>query len=240
MVDSGTVNIGFISPRSASSPHFDTFRALFPPGVEMDFAGLELAPGSLYELEGKLDLVLQRVPQLAEQHAWDGVIVSGAPLEVLNPGLYQRMEAVLDVPVVTALSACISALSAYSAARVLLLTPFDEPLIKLIRDHLAAAGIDAVSPPQLFADYTDAFSLGPEEVFRLASKARDDVGAVDAIYFQGAPFDPIKVIHRLEEDLRTTVVASNPAMLWAILSKLGRTHHIHGTGKLLDEWPKIP
>ena len=52
MVDSGTVKIGFISPRSASSPHFDTFRALFPPGVEMDFAGLELAPGSLYELEG--------------------------------------------------------------------------------------------------------------------------------------------------------------------------------------------
>ena len=238
MVGARSVKLGFISPRGASSPHYDVFRALFPAGVEMDFVGMELAQGSLYELEGTMDMVVRRATELVAERGWEGVIASGAPLEVLNPDLPARLDAALEVPAVTAMSACVSALKAFDARRVLLMAPFDEPLLKGIREHLATVGIQAVSPAQLFDDYTGAFGIGPDQVFELAKKALEEAGSVDAIYFQGAPFNPIQVIQRLESELHTTVVASNPAMLWAVLSKLGLSYHIHGTGKLLDQWPK--
>jgi maleate cis-trans isomerase len=63
---------------------------------------------------------------------------------------------------------------------------------------------------------------------------------VDAIYFQGAVLDPLKVIETLEQDTELPVVASNPAMLWFILSQLGRRYSIDGHGKLLRQWPAVP
>ena len=44
----------------------------------------------------------------------------------------------------------------------------------------------------------------------------------------------------IEFELDTKVVASNPAMLWSILSQLGKTYQIQGAGKLLSEWPAHP
>ena len=73
-------------------------------------------------------------------------------------------------------------------------------------------------------------------MFALAEKSLAEVENVDAIYFQGAVLDPLKVLEKIERELKTTVVASNPAMLWFMLSKLGLTYHIQGYGKLLEEW----
>jgi maleate cis-trans isomerase len=66
-----------------------------------------------------------------------------------------------------------------------------------------------------------------------------EAGDIDAIYFQGAVLDPLKVLDQIESDLKTIAVASNPAMLWNILSQLGRSAKIRGYGKLLIEWPAI-
>jgi maleate cis-trans isomerase len=62
---------------------------------------------------------------------------------------------------------------------------------------------------------------------------------VDAIYFQGAVLDPIKSLERLESELGKTVVASNPAMLWYVLSKLRLRYPISGYGRLLRDWPAL-
>jgi hypothetical protein len=35
-------------------------------------------------------------------------------------------------------------------------------------------------------------------------------------------------------------IASNPAMLWYVLSKLGFSYPMSGFGRLLREWPKLP
>jgi maleate cis-trans isomerase len=71
----------------------------------------------------------------------------------------------------------------------------------------------------------------------LSRQALEEVGAVDAIYFQGAVLDPLKVLDRIEDELRTIAIASNPAMLWDILSQLDRRAPLNGYGKLLAEWP---
>jgi len=43
----------------------------------------------------------------------------------------------------------------------------------------------------------------------------------------------------MEAELKVPVVASNAAMLWHILSKLGERHPMSGYGKLLAAWPAL-
>ncbi len=81
--------------------------------------------------------------------------------------------------------------------------------------------------------------MTPDEVFDLTKKNLAAVGKVDAIYFQGAVLDPIKVLEQIESELKATVIASNPAMLWYVLSKLGMKYPVNGYGRLLREWPAM-
>jgi maleate cis-trans isomerase len=50
--------------------------------------------------------------------------------------------------------------------------------------------------------------------------------------------DPIKALERMETELGMTVIASNPAMLWYMLSKLKRAYPMTGYGRLLRESPE--
>lgn len=232
--------IAFVGPRSASSTHYRSFKEIIPSDVQIDFYGLELAGQSLFNLEGKKDTIIQRAAELAERHRWQAAVFSGAPVEVLNPGFFDALRERFKFPVITALGACIAALKAFGARKLLLITPFDEPLNRLIREHLERAQIQTVSPARSLSHYTDALKMSPEEVYRLAETAVSEAGDVEGIYFQGAVLDPIESIEKMEKAFRKLVIASNPAMLWCMLSQLGLTYHIEGHGRLLAEWPKLP
>ena len=219
-------------------PHYNSFLPIVPKEINIDFLGLELYGKSLYEIADKKDTIVRRVSDYVANRNWQGVIVTAAPTEVLNPGLYDALNEALAVPFTTALHACVTALSAYSARTVLLLTPFDARLNELIVDHLDKAGVTAIAP-QSFAELSVPKRMTPDEVFELTKKNLATVGEVDAIYFQGAVLDPIKCLERIETDLKKTVIASNPAMLWYVVSKLGMKFSMSGHGRLLREWPKI-
>jgi maleate cis-trans isomerase len=47
-------------------------------------------------------------------------------------------------------------------------------------------------------------------------------------------------LEKIETELGLTVIASNPAMLWYVLSKLNFAYPMSGYGRLLREWPKLP
>ncbi|MGH7770827.1 MAG: hypothetical protein ACREQA_01155 [Candidatus Binatia bacterium] len=231
--------IGFVSSGSRSSAHYSTFKAFIPEDIEMDFEGQNLYDKSLYEIRGKKESIVQNISDLVKNNQWDGLIVPGAPTELLNPGLLGDLQARLKIPVTTALSSCVAALRASSAKKVLLMTPFDETMNRMICDYLVKAQIEAIAP-EPFRHHTDAMKLGPEEVYMLTRKTFDRAKDVEAIYFQGAVLDPLSVLERIEKELHTTVIASNPAMLWFILSKLGLSYKINGYGKLLEQWCRLP
>jgi maleate cis-trans isomerase len=234
-VGSDPLNIGFISPGPATWPHYDSLMELVPNFVKFDFHGLGLYGNSLYEIAGEKAEIVDRIQELATTYSWHGVVVIGAPTEVMNPGLLDELTAALPIPVTTALSASVAALRKYSAQHLLLLTPFETRLNNLIEVYLAEAGFSVVAP-RSFANIGEAGRLEPDEVFQLTQQALNEVGAVDAIYFQGAVLDPLKVLDRIETELTTIAIASNPAMLWDILSQLGRRAPLNGYGKLLAEW----
>jgi maleate cis-trans isomerase len=179
------------------------------------------------------------VKQFIANRKWDGMILTAAPTEVLNPGLYDDLKAAVSIPFTTALNACVAALRVYAGSRVLLLTPFDERMNDLIVAHLSRTGVTAFSPHS-FAELAVPKRMTPDEVFDLTKKKLATAGKVDAIYFQGAVLDPIKCLERIESELGATVIASNPAMFWYVLSKIELKYPITGYGRLLREWPALP
>ena len=244
MTATGEVRIGFANAGSGgTSPHLGLFASLVPPGVRLEFEGLRVLDESTddfdvrYDLRGNLNPLLERAATIVAERGWDGLIVPAAPLEVMNPGVYERLREELSVPVTTALNACAAALGAFRARRVLLLTPFTERMNARIRDYLARREIESATFGE-FDRASLAMALGPEEVRERAQSALRQAGEVDAIYFQGAVLDPLRVIETLEQDTKLPVIASNPAMLWFILSQLGRRYSIDGYGRLLREWPE--
>ena len=239
MAEQIKARIGFVSGGASSMPHYHSFLPIVPKEIEIDFQGLELYGKSLYEIADKKDFIVGRVKDLVEGRGWNGVIVTAAPTEVLNPGLYDALKSALAVPFTTALNACVAALRVYSASKVLLLTPFDARLNTLIVEHLAKAGVSALSQHS-FSELAVPKRMTPDEVFELTKRNLAAVGNVDAIYFQGAVLDPMKCLERIESELGLTVVASNPAMFWYVLSKLGLKYPISGYGRLLREWPATP
>ena len=230
--------IGFVSGGAGSMPHYNSFLPIIPREIEIDFQGLELYGKSLYEIAGKKEVILRLLKEFIAERRWDGLILTAAPTEVLNPGLYADLKAALSIPFTTALNACVAALRVYCAPKVLLLTPFDARLNDLIVAHLAQAGVTAIAPHS-FAELAVPKGMTPDEVFALVKKNLVAAGNVDAIYFQGAVLDPIKCLERIESELKATVIASNPAMFWYVLSKLGRNYALSGYGRLLREWPAL-
>lgn len=238
MTEAKKANVALITCGPKSRSHYASLGALVLDGVVVDIETLDLYSNNLYAIENKKEIILERTKDLVQQRKWDGVMMVAAPTEVLNPGLFAALRASLDVPVTTALDACVAALRAFAAQRVLLLTPFDARLNDLIRNHLENRGVVAIAP-RPFQRLGDALKLTPQEVFEHTARALRQVGPVDAVYFQGAVLDPLKILGRIEYELGTPVIASNPAMLWSILSKLELSYPIEGYGKLLRDWPAL-
>jgi len=239
MSDNHHARIGWLGPSLPSSSHIKKFLTLVPANVEVLYEQLVLHDGVLNDVQGKQEIIVSRAVLFAEKQKLDGLIFPGAPREVLNPNLSDAFAAALKIPVATALRASAAALKTFAAKRILLLTPFDSSLNRLIRDFLSQLDLVATSPSETLQHYTDALKMTPDDVIAYARRAIAAEREVDAIYFQGAVLDPMDCLEQMERELSLPVVASNPAMNWYMLSKLGLKHPLPGFGRLLASWPNL-
>jgi maleate cis-trans isomerase len=149
------VRIGLLSPEGTNSSHFRHFEDLLPPEIELSMEGLELARTSRYELRGKSEVIVARALQFARKLSLQGLIVTGAPVAILNPGLESQVSQAVGIPVVTAVSSAIAALKTIGAKNLLVITPFDVPMNESLTSELERAGLHVLSCPA-FADPTSA------------------------------------------------------------------------------------
>ena len=220
---------------------------MVPDSVAVDYVGMgavmDFTRGTSYEMNipliGVKDAYLKEVPDLVRERGWQGVVVMGAPVQLLNPGLLEDLQALLNVPVTTAANASATALRSLGVHRLLLMTPWDDTVDSLLRDYLAGHGLEAVSPRQKpFTTIAEGLALPPEQVFDLTVASFNDAPGFQGVYFQ-APLASGPVLERLEQQLGAPVVTSNIAGHWHVLSLLGVHHHASGYGRLLSEWPEI-
>jgi len=239
MADATRTKIGFLGSSAPSSPHHTSFKKFIPADIDFTLIQESGTNSSLYDAKGKVDALIGQSQQLIAERGWNGLIISGAPKEALNAGMWERVSAALNIPVALALRSSAAALKAFAVKRILLMTPVDDQLKKMYYDYLAAFSIESFYPPQILRAHTDAEKLTSSDVEAMTHKALSEYPNVDAIYFQGALLDPIPILDKLESELKLPIIASNPAMLWLILSKLGLSYNIQGYGKLLASWPSV-
>jgi hypothetical protein len=171
MPDTSIVTIGFMSPVSAFRPHLDSFKSLVPEGVRLDIQEIGFAGTSRSDFEGRTELILNKTSTFATEQGWEGVIVPGAPVELNNPGLLERLQATLAIPAVTALSSCVDSLKAVGAKRVVFITPFEQETNDRLKAHVVWAGVDATVAQQAFERYDDASEINSEQVYKITSQA---------------------------------------------------------------------
>lgn len=234
------VKIGFLGSSAPSSPHHGSFKKFIPADIDFAFVQERGENRSLYDAKGKVASLIAQAKELIAEHHWDGLIISGGPKEALNPSMWDQVSAEILVPVSLALRSSVAALQAFGAQRILLMTPVDDRLKQMYRDYIAGFGIETYFPQQALRAHTDAQKLTSADVEQMTHEALAKFANVDAIYFQGALLDPIPILETLEDELKLPIIASNPAMLWHVLSNLGLRYQITGYGKLLSAWPAVP
>ena len=232
--------VGLLSPEGTNSGHFRNLEKLLPSEIQFFMDGLELARSSRYELADKSAVIVARARDFAQKQSLQGMIVTGAPVAILNPGIESQVSKAVGIPVVTAVSSCIAALKAIGAKKLVVMTPFDVPMNEKLISDLERAGLNVLAcPPFKDPTFGAGAKIGPDEVFATTTAAFNAAEGADAIYFQGARLDPLPVIDKLEASLGVPVIASNPAMLWNILSLLNVQCSISGYGRLLKNWPPL-
>lgn len=234
-----TIHIGLLSPATPDRPHFRSLERMLPPEVALLHEGLGLLQNSYLDLEGKTAEITDRAAAFVARHKVDGLIITGGFVTLFNPGLEAAVAAALTIPVTSAVPAVVAALQALSAQKLLLVTPFTADMNRVIADHLRGRGFTVFPGPAFDKNRKPGagVDITAEELFGRVEESYRNHSEAGAIYFQGATLDPLAIIQRLEDKLGVPTVASNPAMLWDILSKLGRRFAVPGYGTLLRSWP---
>ena len=239
MATTSSVQIGILSPATPNRPHFKSLDGILPPGVSIAHEGLGLLGESYQDLAGKEDVIVTRARELVEKHKVAGLMLTGGFVTLFNPGIEAKVANTIGLPVVSAISSAVAALTAFAAKSVLLMTPFDRASNESIKTHVDELGFTLHLGPSFDNRIPGtSLNLSQDQLFDLVQETFRKTPA-QAIYFQGATMDPLPIIQRLEDRLGVPVVTSNTAMIWNLLSKLGLKYSVKNYGRLLAEWPSI-
>src|SRR4026209_1825702 len=140
MEATSTAHIGILSPATPNRPHFKSLDNILPEGVSIAHEGLGLLGESYQDLVGKTERVVELAKNFVQRHSVRGLMVTGGFVTLFNPGLEEEVANAIDLPVVSAVSSAVAALSAFAAKSVLLMTPFDAVSDTVIKTHLNDLG----------------------------------------------------------------------------------------------------
>jgi len=233
-----TVPIGVLSPATPNRPHFKSLDHILPDGVTIVHEGLGLLGESYQDLVGKTDEIVDLAKSFVQRHRVRGLMVTGGFVTLFNPGLEEKVADAIGLPVASAVSSAVRALTTFDAKSVLLMTPFDAASDAVIKTHLNKLGFAvSLGPPFENRKAGSAVHLTRNELFELVKTTYRANFRAEAIYFQGATMDPLPILQRIEDDLAVPVITSNTAMIWNLLSQLKLNYSVKGYGRLLAQWP---
>ena len=230
--------IGYVLVANADLSEADFF-AMKPPGVGVHFTRVpmprevgvatlaamerDLAGAAASMMPGRDDL------DVISYSCTSGTFVIGeeqviAELRRLNP----RPRAT------TMLSACVAALEALGARRIVLGTAYTPDLTALEVEFLASKGFDVVRAEGLSLKSDEEMNrVTPDWLARFASEI--DVPDADALFLSCGALRVLPVIDVIEAAIAKPVVFSNQANFWHCLRLAGIDDRIEGFGRLFRE-----
>ena len=230
--------IGYVLVANADLSEADFF-AMKPPGVGVHFTRVpmprEVGVATLAAMERDLSsAAASMMPgrddlDVISYSCTSGTFVIGeerviAELLRLNP----RPRAT------TMLSACVAALEALGARRIVLGTAYTPDLTALEVEFLASKGFDVVRAEGLSLKSDEEMNrVTPDWLARFASEI--DVPDADALFLSCGALRVLPVIDVIEAAIAKPVVFSNQANFWHCLRLAGIDDRIEGFGRLFRE-----
>jgi maleate cis-trans isomerase len=219
----------------------ESFIKLMPEGVGFIPTHAGIRAGNEKELQEALSVAERKVARLAELGV-DVVMIMGAPPSMVrghgaDRAIADSLTKKYKIPVTVATIAQVDAFRALGLKRLVGMTYFQDDMNQRFAKFLEDDGFQIKAMKGIEVPFKDAGKIAPEAIYDFAKKLYVEYGPVDGIYMLGAGWHNLPVIEMLEKDLRTTVVSSIPAQVWATKKILHLYEPLAGYGRLLAEMP---
>lgn len=231
------VRLGLIVPSSNTTIESE-FRFMLPRGFTIHTARITLKSVTLESLAEMERETEEEAAKLADADV--GVIGYGCTSGSLFRGLghdkmiEERIEKVSGKPAVATAGAVVNALRDLKIENVAVATPYTTEINDLEKKFLAANGFRVVDLRGLqLSDNLEIGRIDNRTAYELITKLK--YREADGLFISCTNFPTIGIIKEVENKLGKTVISSNTAILWAMLSKIKVPVKIKGYGKLLEE-----
>lgn len=216
-----------IQQMSPDGVQFVTTRLPFPStGIEEDLLLVE-------NLETHARLLADAEVDIIAINCTAATLLSGPDL------LNRRVHAATGIESVTTIEAVMAALAATGIHRPALLTPYPDEVVGAEVEYLRTHGIDVVTSLGIpRSTPVEQARIEPQQWQDLADTV--DHTAVDGVLFSCAGIRISDRIDSIERRLGLPVVASNQALLWHLLTRLGVPARPDGFGSLFSLSPPAP
>ena len=232
--------VGLVKPTYRPGS-MESFIKLMPEGVGFIPFHAGIRAGNEQEFQEALLVAEKKVARLAELGA-DVVMIMGAPPAMVrghgaDRQISDQLSKKYGIPVLVATMAQADAFRALGLKKLVGITYFREELNRKFAKFFEDDGFEVSAMKGIEVPFKDAGKLSPEAIYGFARKVFLEHGPVDGIYMLGAGWHNLPVIEMLERDLRTTVISSIPAQVWATKKILHLNEPVTGYGRLLAEMP---
>jgi maleate isomerase len=236
MIDYGTRRLGILVP-SGNSIAETELRAMLPQQVAMLTTRLALRGSSEPELLAMLT-DLDNAASLLGHAEPDAIAFHCTAVSTFAPHLAgeirARITAATGRPAIATADAILAAFQTLRTRRVLLVTPYIEPVHRREIDYLAAHGVTVVGGSCLGIDTNSEMArLPPEAIATQVRQAADGIQA-DACFISCTAIRSAGLIADLEASLGIPVITSNQVLVWHALRTLGIEQNVAGFGRLFN------
>ena len=229
--------LGFLVP-SGNSVAEPELHAMLPPGVVGLVTRLELRGSSEAELlnmatglEAASRLLADAKPALIGFHCT--AVSTFAP--EMAEDIRRRIEAASGLPACATADGILAALGLLGARRVLLVTPYIQPVHEREIGFLASHGITTIGGSCLGVNGNAAMALiPPAEIAAQARAAAAAAPGADACFISCTAIRSAGLIAGLEAELGMPVLTSNQIMAWHATRRLGLADVVPGFGRLMQ------
>jgi maleate isomerase len=132
--------------------------------------------------------------------------------------LMDELEAIANMPVITASAAIATAAASLSARRLCLVSPYPQWLTAEASQYWRAGGYDMVQVVEMSETFR-AYDLAEDEI--RAALARVDYAAIDAVVMSGTGMLTLPAILAARKTIATPILSSNLCCAFALLRNAG-------------------
>jgi maleate cis-trans isomerase len=189
-------------------------------------------------LERQLERLEEATIDLAETGA-DFIILGGSPIFTrLGLGsdreVAARLQEKVGVPVAAGMTCEVEALKHMGIRKVVVATPYPDPLTRRVADFLIASGFEVLRAEGLNVERNaDLGNLPEEAAYKIAKKVFFSATEVDGIFLPCNRWPTAGVISLLEQETGKPVLSSSLCNIWYALHRLRIREKIQGYGRLL-------